>query len=126
MNLPTALLIAWIRAAALFYGVEPEFALAVAHVESGTATQEFRLGPLGKKGIYAGPFGLHRAYCREHFGLDPLAPETNIMIGVKALRGRDQRRVLQRYNRSFNESYYRAVQRAQRHYRRESRGYVGR
>jgi len=120
MTLPTALLLAWIRAYAALYGVEPEFALAVAHVESGCAGQEFRLGPLGKKGKYAGPFGLDRAYCRERFGLDPVDPETNIRIGVRALRGRDPRAVLQRYNAKFNERYWRAVQQAKRRYK--SRG----
>ena len=117
--LGTLLIVGLIRVYASFYGVEPEFALAVAHVESGTAAQEFRVGPLGKKGTYAGPFGLHRAYCRERFGIDPLDPETNVAIGVRALRGADQRRVLQRYNRSFGEAYWRAVLAARAHYRRQ-------
>jgi hypothetical protein len=116
MTLTTALLAAWIRAYALLYGVEPEFALAVAHVESGCPGQEFRVGPMGK-GKYYGPFGIHRDFLRRW----PInEPEKNIEIGVKALRGRDQRRVLRRYNAAFDEAYWRAVQQARRRWKNSS------
>lgn len=113
MDIPAALLVAWIRTYALLYGVEPEFALAVAHVESGVPGQEFRVGPLGR-GKYYGPFGIHRDFLKK-WPIDQ--PEENIRRGVLALKGGDQRRVLKRYNRTFNECYFRAVQAAKRRYR---------
>ncbi len=105
----TQALLLWLHTCCAAYHVEPAFALAVAQVESGCPGQEIRLGPIGKKGIYAGPFGLHRAYCREHFGVDPVDPEVNIEIGVRALRGPDKHRILRRYNREWNRAYERAV-----------------
>ena len=105
----TPALLLWLHTCCAAYGVEPAFALAVAQVESGCPGQEIRLGPLGKKGVYAGPFGLHRAYCREHFGVDPVDPEVNIAIGVRALRGPDKRSILRRYNTEWNRAYEQAV-----------------
>jgi hypothetical protein len=100
--------------------VEPAFAQAVAHVESSDRHHEFRYGPMGK-GTYAGPMGLHRAYCREKFGVDPVAPEVNIAIGVRALRGRDKVQVLRRYNTEYNRAYERSVMKAYRKYQKEEK-----
>ena len=105
----TPALLLWLHTCFAAYHVEPAFALAVAQVESGCPGQQIRIGPLGKKGVYAGPFVLHRAYCREHFGVDPVDPAVNIKIGVRALRGPDKHRILRRYNREWNRAYERAV-----------------
>ena len=106
MNLSTALLLAWMKVCCLNYGVEPEFALAVARVESGTKTEKLRFGPMGKSGKYYGPFGIERSFLRR-WPIDN--PFVNVEVGVKALRGSDKRRILQRYNTNFNEAYFRAV-----------------
>lgn len=105
-GLPAAILLAWMQACCTVYGVEPEFALAVARIESGTKTAWLRCGPLGKAGKYYGPFGIHRDF-RKKWPIDN--PYVNVAVGVRALQGRDQRRVLQRYNAEFNEAYFRAV-----------------
>jgi hypothetical protein len=115
----TALLMAWLKACALTYGVEPEFAWAVARVESGRpGAAEIRCGPLGRTGKYYGPFGIHREFKRR-WPIDN--PYVNVEVGVKALRGADKRRVLRRYNASFDESYYRAVMALYRQAKREGR-----
>lgn len=102
---------AWLQACAATHGVEPEFALAVATVES-----RLQCGPLGSKGTYYGPMGIHKCFRAKW---DIANPFVNIAVGVKALKGRDQRRVLQRYNASFNEAYFRAVQSCRRQYQRD-------
>ena len=94
-GLALAALLAWFQTCGALYGVEPEFAWAVARVESGVpGGPEIRLGPLGRRGKYYGPID---------------DPYVNVEVGVKALRGADKRRVLQRYNAAFNEAYCRAV-----------------
>lgn len=107
-----ALLAGFIRTCALYYGVEPEFAQAVAIVESRPAGggMEIRVGRLGKSRYY-GPFGIHRDFLKKW---DIANPYVNVEVGVKALRGKDQVAVLKRYNRSFNQGYYREVCRVQR------------
>ena len=100
----TPWLLLWLQICCTAHGVDPAFALSVAQIESGTRTQEVRLGPIGK-GL-AGPFGLHRAYCREHFGVDPVVPEVNIAIGVRALRGKDKVQVLKRFNPEWRKDRY--------------------
>jgi hypothetical protein len=117
VNLPTALLLAWLQACAAINGVEPEFALAVAAIES-----RLQCGPLGRSGTYYGPMGIHKCFKAKW---DIEDPYVNIAVGVSALRGRDQRRVLKRYNASFNEAYWRAVQAARRQYQRD-RVFAGR
>jgi hypothetical protein len=117
--LATALLLAWLKACALIYGVEPEFAWAVARVESGgPGVDEIRCGPLGRTGKYYGPFGIHREF-RRRWPIDN--PYVNVEVGVKALRGRDKRQVLKRYNASFDEAYYRAVMAIYRQAKREGK-----
>lgn len=109
MSSPLAmtLLLAWFQACGTIYGVEPDFAWAVARVESGLpGGPEIRCGPLGRCGKYYGPMGINRCF-KTKWPIDD--PYVNVEVGVKALRGADKRRVLQRYNAAFNESYYRAV-----------------
>jgi len=115
-----ALLACFIRTCALHYGVEPEFAQAVAIVESRPAGggMEMRVGRLGKS-RYFGPFGIHQDFLKKW---DIANPYVNVEVGVKALRGADKRRVLRRYNASFNELYYREVCRVQR---RLEKGFPG-
>lgn len=111
--LATVLLIAWLRACSAVHGVDPCFAQAVMIVESrptGGAELEFRVGRLGKS-KYWGPFGIHRDFLKRWPIDDPFV---NVEVGVKALRGNDRRRVLKRYNASFNEAYYREVRRVER------------
>jgi hypothetical protein len=118
-GLATALLLAWLKACAAAYGVEPEFAWAVARVESGVpGAAEIRCGPLGRSGKYYGPFGIHRDF-RRRWPIDD--PYVNMAVGVKALRGADKRRVLRRYNTAFNEGYYRAVMAIYRQAKREGK-----
>jgi hypothetical protein len=112
-GLAMALLLAWMRVCSLHYGVEPEFALAVARVESGVpGGPALRCGPLGRSGKYYGPFGLHRDFLRR-WPIDN--PFVNVEIGVKALRGQDKLRVLRRYNPTrLNRAYEQAVMRLYR------------
>lgn len=114
MTLETILLLGWLTACARLEGVDPAFAAAVFHIESRSATQEFRFGPLGRAGKYLGPAGINRCF-RAKWDIDNW--RVNAWVGVRALRGRDERRVLQRYNASFTEAYYRAVLAAKRKYR---------
>ena len=101
----TPALFFWLWCCCQSYGVEPEFALAVAHVESGTRTQEYRVGRLGHSRYY-GPMGIDRDFLRK-WRIDD--PYENIRRGVPALRGRDKLPVLRRYNRESNRAYERAV-----------------
>lgn len=117
-GLGAALLLAWMQACSVTYGVEPEFAWAVARVESGTKTETLRCGPMGKSGRYYGPFGIERSFLRRWPIDDPFV---NVAVGVKALRGADKRRVLKRYNAAFDEVYYRAVMGLYRQAKQEGR-----
>jgi hypothetical protein len=97
-------LIAWMVLWSNVYGVEPEFALAVARVESGTSQHEFRIGKLGR-GTYYGPMGIHKCFLNK-WPIDD--PWENIRVGVRALRG-SKMHALRRYNKSCNAAYTRAV-----------------
>lgn len=112
--IPEAILIAWIETAAIKHGVSPAFATAVAQVESGNKNHRFRVGPIGK-GTYYAPFGIHKSYLKK-WRIDD--PKVNIERGVMALRGKDKRKVLKRYNKSFNEGYYRTICRLEKQYQR--------
>jgi hypothetical protein len=118
-GLATALLLAWMQACSLQYGVEPEFAWAVARVESGTKTESLRCGRLGRSRYY-GPMGINRCFLNR-WPIDD--PYVNVEVGVKALRGADKRRVLKRYNAAFDEAYYRAVMALYRQAQREGMFY---
>ena len=123
-HLASALLIAWIKSCALVYSVDPSFAQAVAIVESrapGGGELEMRVGRLGRS-KYWGPFGIHRDFLKKWPIDDPFV---NIEVGVKALRGSNKRKVLKRYNASFDEDYYREVRRIERKLKEGSRCHGG-
>ena len=106
------LLLCWLLACCQTYGVEPEFALAVARVESGTKTQEYRVGRLGRSNFY-GPMGVHRCFLKTG------SPFEVIELGVKALRGKDKAGVLRRYNPKLDRAYERAVMATYRQFKRQ-------
>jgi hypothetical protein len=82
-------------------------------VESGCRMNEIKVGPLGGSGKFIAPMGINRCF-RTKWDIDD--PFENIRVGVAALRGRDERQVLKRYNAEFNEGYYRAVMACKRQY----------
>lgn len=93
------------------YEVEPPFALAVMQMESN-----FKIGPLGRKGTYIGPGGIHKAF-RSKWNIDD--PEENIRVTVAALRGKDKVKVLKRYNKEWHKNnYINDVMRTYRQYAR--------
>lgn len=96
------------------YGVDPNFAKAVAHIESRKGQEEFRIGRLGHS-RYFGPFGIEQSFLKR-WPIDDYL--TNIEIGCRALRG-PQERVLRRYNTSYSPDYAKAVRMAQREYQRQ-------
>ena len=102
----------WLVTCCNFYHVEPEFALAVARVESGTKTQEYRIGRLGKSDFY-GPMGVKGCFLKTG------SPFEVIELGVRALRGKDKARVLRRYNPKLDRAYERAVMALYRQNKRE-------
>ena len=88
------------------HGVDPEFAKAVAIVESrlpGKAT--LRTGRLGRSKFF-GPMGVHQCFLKK-WPIDN--PVWNIYVGVRALRGRPWRKVLHRYNPEATPAYIKAV-----------------
>ena len=93
------------------YGIDPNFALAVAEVESSNKEVRFRFGKMGK-GTYYGPYGIHKCFLSKWAINDPLV---NTEVGIRALaRYKDQRKSLKRYNASFNEGYYRQIKKLER------------
>ena len=116
MSITTTLLLAWLYTCSTQYGVEPAFARAVMEVESGLpGVAAFRVGPLGRKGTYIGPMGIHKQF-RRKWDIDD--PYENIRVGVAALRG-DKMKVLQRYNTACDVGYVKAVFSKYRKYKRE-------
>jgi hypothetical protein len=104
-----------ITQASIKHGVDPNFAKAVAIVESGIPGKcEIRIGRLGKSRYY-GPMGLDKDFLSRWPIDDPI---TNIEIGVRALRGRDKRAVLKRYHGAPPADYVRAVMSKYREYGR--------
>ena len=101
------------------YKVEPNFALAVAHVESGDKHHEFRMGRLGHSPYY-GPFGIHRDFLKR-WRIDD--PEINCLVGVRALRNTQtleaKKRRLKKYNTEFSEEYWKSVVAAYKKYKRK-------
>ena len=75
-----------------------------------------RIGPLGRKRKYYGPMGINRCFLAR-WPVDNCY--VNVMVGARALRGNDKRRVLKRYNAAFTEAYYRAVMACYRQAKRE-------
>lgn len=108
--LPTALLLAWMEVVSAHYGVDANFAKAVAITESrpkGGSEFEIRIGPMGKNGRYIGPMGISKCFAKKY---DIYNVWENIRIGIKTLNG-NERKALKRYNASFNEAYYKEVMR---------------
>ena len=112
INLTASILIAWMKACALTYGVDPEFAQAVAIVESRPqgGGMEMRFGPLGRSGNFVGPMGLNRCFAGKY---DIYNPWENIRVGVAALRG-NELKALRRYNTRCNPAYISEVMRIKR------------
>ena len=102
-------LLLWLTLCCSVYQVEPAFARAVMVIESRE-----QIGPLGRKGTFIGPFGIHKDF-RKKWDIDD--PRENIRVGVAALRGKDKLRVLRRYNTKSNRSYEQAVMACYRQYR---------
>jgi hypothetical protein len=100
------------------YGVDPAFALAVAHVESRAPGQEFRTGLLG--GRWYGPFNVEKSYKAKWGDIDTI--RGNTMAGVRALRGRGITEILRRYNSTCTGEYIQAVREATKKYHRRLKG----
>ena len=112
-----AALLAWMQVCSAHYGIEPEFVYAVARIESGVpGGPRIRIGPLGRKRKYYGPMGINRCFLAR-WPVDNCY--VNVMVGARALRGRDKRRILKRYNASFDEAYYQAIMACYRQAKRE-------
>lgn len=100
--------LAFVKACSAKYGIDPNFALAVAEVESSYKGERFRFGKMGK-GTYYGPFGIHKCFLSK-WRIDD--PYINTEVGIRALsRFKDQRKSLRKYNASFNEAYYQTIKR---------------
>ncbi|MGO9175295.1 MAG: hypothetical protein ACLQED_04030 [Desulfobaccales bacterium] len=98
--------ISWVHVCSVKYGVDPNFALAVAETESSCKGQQIRFGKMGK-GTFYGPFGIHRCFLKKWDIDDPMV---NTMVGIQALaRYKDHRKTLQKYNAEFNEAYFQRV-----------------
>lgn len=95
------------------YGVDPAFALAVAHIESRTHTQEFRTGLLCNK--WYGPYNIHKDFKHRWPNIDTI--QGNCQVGVMALRGSSPRKILKKYNAEFNEAYYQEIMKATKMYK---------
>lgn len=110
-----ALLIAWIKFCAIHWGVDPAFALAVAHIESRVpGEQEFRIGKMSKS--FYGPFGIHKCFLKQPIDgvVYPIDEwPINVWIGCRALRGvktkAGARKRLRTYNATFNQGYWKAI-----------------
>lgn len=94
-----------VQAAAAAAGVDPYFAAAVAWVEcAGWKAGPLGKGPNGRK--YIGPMGINRCFAARWDIYDPLV---NLEVGIRALRGRDRKAVLRRYNHAASQAYIGAV-----------------
>jgi hypothetical protein len=104
------------------FNVNPSMALAVMNIESRIGNQEFRIGPMGRKGTFYGPGGIHKCFLIER-GWPIHTLEGNVMVTCRALRGiQDKRALLKRlhkYNASYNNGYGNEVLTAARKYARE-------
>jgi hypothetical protein len=105
-----------IRQEAVKQNADPNFCLAVAHIESRIGNQELRIGRLGNSRYY-GPFGINKCFLAR-WPIDRL--DINIRVGVNALRGGFKS--LRRYNANCTHSYLAAVRQAYRKYQREEQG----
>ena len=113
-------MLGWIAICANHWDVDPEFAMAVAHIESRLpGRQEFRLGKIGH-GTFYGPFGIHKCF-KKRWPIDRWP--VNVYYGCRALRGvqteAQARRRLKSYNAEFDRDYWLAVKRAWEKYEEE-------
>lgn len=110
-------LLLWLQLCCGAYGVEPEFALAVATIES-------RLQVDLETRRFVGLFCLDKARVRERFGLTPREakdPFVNIALGVASLQGRDKQKILRRFNpEDYRGVYQRQVLRYYRQLKRKT------
>lgn len=98
------------------YGIDPNFCLAVAEVESSYKGGRFRFGKMGRSKYY-GPFGIHKCFL-DKWRIDD--PYVNTEVGIRALaRHKNLRRSLKSYNAEFNEGYYKRVIYLTKKYRKE-------
>jgi hypothetical protein len=103
--------LAFVHKTSVKYGIDPNFALAVAEVESSYKGERFRFGKMGK-GTYYGPFGIHKCFLKKWAINDPYI---NTEVGIRALaRYKDQRKSLKKYNAAFNEGYYRTIKKLEK------------
>lgn len=80
------------------YKVEPALPLAVMQNESG-----FKCGPLGKKGTFIGPAGIHRQF-RKKWAIDD--PKENIRVLVARFEGVKGKDAIVRRLKSYNKEWY--------------------
>ena len=93
------------------YGVDPNFALAVAECESSCKGKRFRFGKMGQSKYY-GPFGIHRCFLSRW---DIANPFINTEVGIRALaRYKDKRKSLKKYNAAFSEGYWKRIKQLER------------
>ena len=109
---------ALICAYAIKHKVKPEELMAIAHIESRKGKKEFRVGLTGR---YYLPMGIHKGCKTED---DKSTLSGNIEIGAKTLarlihRRGSLKRALQKYNASFNSSYWNQVKKASKKYEYE-------
>ena len=99
----------------------PEYVMAIAHIESRLGHREFRVGPMGH-GTYYGPMGIR--YDCSRIGFKKI--EGNIDIGAGALSRingnrpvkdlKTLKKVLKKYNASFDSKYWYQVRSAIKKY----------
>lgn len=96
------ILLAWTIQCCTINNVEPAFVLAVMKMESN-----FKCGPLGKKGTYVGPGGLHKDF-RTEWNIDD--PKENIRVTVASLKNTQSKEAkvkrLKRYNKTWWKGEY--------------------
>lgn len=109
-------LLLWMLLCCTEYNTDPAIPLAVMKMESN-----FKVGPLGKKGTFIGPGGIHKMY-RSKWDIDD--PKENIRIVVRAFSNkRTEPQIIARlktYNKTWwKDNYIRDVMRTYRQYRRK-------
>lgn len=119
-KLKIAILLYLIGVIAQTYHVDPNFAKAVAVIESRKGNELLRTGRLGKSNYY-GPMGVNKCFLNRWPIDDPIV---NIVIGVRALRG-NERKVLHRYNAKCDSSYTQAIFQLKRQFAHEDKSIWG-
>ena len=108
----------WLAFCCNVHQVDLNFAAAVMRVESGIpGVCEFRTGHLPPH--HWGPMNVDDCFRGQPWGWKVEEWHTNIWYGVRALRGKNRRAILQNYNRKCNPAYINAVLRLARQYDRK-------